>query len=134
MTSNTIHSSQGASGANNPRGDLTGRSVPEWIGKTPDTPVPKVVKLRVLLRYEGRCYRTKHKFRPGDVIEFDHIKALTNGGENRESNLAPILGGKVHQEKSRADIDERVKTDRMKAKHLGLWPEPKRKIQSRGFR
>jgi len=109
------------------------RSVPEWIGKTDDTPVPKVVKLRVLLRYGGKCYRTGHKFRPGDLIEFDHVKALCNGGENRESNLAPILAGKPHREKTAEDVAERVKTDRMRAKHFGLFPKPKRRLQGRGF-
>lgn len=111
----------------------TARAVPEWIGATPDTPIPKRVRLRILIRYGGRCYKTQHKFRPGDRIEFDHIRALCNGGENRESNIAPILGGKVHDEKSAADVDERVKTDRTKAKHLGLWPAPSRKMQSRPF-
>lgn len=100
------------------------RDVPEWIGATPDTPIPKRVKLRVLIRYDGRCWRSKHKFRPGDRIEFDHIKALCNAppGENwnRESNIAPILGGKVHQEKTREDLAVRVKGDRTLAKHLGI--------------
>ena len=114
------------------------RSVEEWVGHDHDCPIPKRVKLRVLLRYGGRCYKTGHKFRPGDRIEFDHVKALCLAphGENwnRESNIAPILGGKVHQAKTRADVDERVKTDRIRAKHNGLWPDPVRKIQSRGFR
>jgi 5-methylcytosine-specific restriction endonuclease McrA len=109
------------------------RQVPEWIGKTPDTPVPKAVKTRLLLRYGGKCYRTGHRFRPGDAIEFDHIVALCNGGENRESNLAPILGGKPHQEKTKTDRDEKTKTDRMRLKALGLWPKSKRPLQGRGF-
>lgn len=108
------------------------RSTPEWIGRTDDSAIPKIVKLRVLLRYEGRCYKTGHKFRPGDKIEFDHVKALCNGGENREGNLAPILGA-AHKVKTAADVAERAKTDRLKAKHLGLWPEPVRKLQGRGF-
>jgi 5-methylcytosine-specific restriction protein A len=103
------------------------RAVDEWVGATDDTRPPKRVQLRLLLKYEGRCYRTGHKFRPGDKIEFDHIKALCNGGLNVESNLAPILGGKPHQEKTREDLAERVKTDRLRAKNLGLWPK------SRGF-
>lgn len=109
------------------------RAVDEWVGATDDTPAPKRVKLRVLLRYGGKCYRSGHKFRPGDVIEFDHIRALCNGGENRESNLAPILGGKVHDAKSAEDVAERAKTDRLKAKHLGLYPPSKSRIRSRGF-
>jgi len=84
------------------------RTVDEWVGRDHDAPIPKRVKLRVLLRYDGRCWKTGHKFRPGDPIEFDHVKALCNAppGENwnRESNLAPILGGKVHREKTAADV------------------------------
>jgi 5-methylcytosine-specific restriction enzyme A len=116
--------------ANNP---ASGRQTDEWVGSSPDAAIPKRVKLRVLLAYGGKCHRTGHKFRPGDRIEYDHVKALCNGGENRESNLAPILGGKPHQAKTAADVAERVKIDRLRAKHLGLWPEPKRKLQSRGF-
>lgn len=107
------------------------RELPEWIGATDDTPPPKRVKLRLLLKYEGRCYRTKHKFRPGDPIEYDHIIALCNGGQNRESNLAPILGGKPHQEKTAEDVAERAKTDRLRAKHLGLWPKSRTPLKSR---
>lgn len=109
------------------------RSTPEWIGKTDDTPIPKRVKLRILLAFAGRCHRTGHKFRPGDVIEYDHILALCNGGENRESNIGPILGGKVHKAKSAADVATKAKTARIYAKNNGLWPEPVRKIQSRPF-
>lgn len=109
------------------------RAIEEWCGKTDDTPPPKRVKLRILAAYDERCHRTGHKFRPGDPIEFDHIRALCNGGENRESNIAPILGGKVHQAKTREDVSERVKTDRIKAKHLGIYPKSPRPMQSRPF-
>lgn len=111
----------------------TRRAVPEWIGASPDSPIPKHVKARILLKYDGKCYRTGHKFRAGDPIEFDHIKALCNGGENRESNIAPILGGKPHKEKTAEDVREKTKTDRLRMKNLGLWPKSKRPLQSRGF-
>lgn len=109
------------------------RSVEEWIGKDHDAEIPQRVKLRVLIRYGGKCYRTGHKFRPGDVIQYDHIKALCNApaGENwnRESNIAPILGGKVHQEKSAEDVKIKVKANRTFAKHHGLHkPKSGRKI------
>ena len=107
------------------------RAVPEWVGETDNSAIPKVVKLRILLKYEGKCYKTGHKFRPADLIEFDHIIALCNGGENRESNIAPILGT-VHKAKTAEDVLTRSKTDRLRAKHLGLWPRGQ-KIQSRGF-
>ena len=33
----------------------TGRTVPEWIGKTPDTPAPPRVRLRIFETFGGRC-------------------------------------------------------------------------------
>lgn len=113
------------------------RSVEEWVGKDHDTPIPKRVKLRVLIAHGGKCWKTGHKFRPGDVIEYDHKRALCNAphGENwnRESNIGPILGGKVHQAKSADDRRERDKTNRMYLKNLNQWPAPARKMQSRPF-
>jgi len=111
---------------------MTGRSVPEWIGKTPDTPVPPRVRLRVFEAYEGRCYLSGRKIQPGDVWEVEHKKALSLGGENRESNLAPALKD-AHREKTREDVAAKSKADRIRKKHLGQWPEPVRKLQSRGF-
>jgi len=109
------------------------RTVEEWRGAHDDAEIPKRVKLRLLLKYDGRCYRSGHKFRPGDVIEFDHIIALCNGGEHREGNLAPILGGKVHREKTASDVAIRAKTDRLRAKNAGLWPKSRTPLKSRGF-
>ncbi len=98
---------------------MTGRSVPEWIGKTPDTKVPSRVRLRVFRKHGGICHIAKRKIRAGEDWECDHIKALCNGGENRESNLAPALTEK-HQRKTAEDVAERACTDRMAKKHLGI--------------
>jgi 5-methylcytosine-specific restriction protein A len=57
---------------------------------------------------------------PGQKWDCDHILALVNGGEHRERNLAPILAGKVHREKTAEDVKIKSKTARMRAKHLGL--------------
>jgi len=94
------------------------RKVPEWIGKTPDTAIPPRVKLRVFDKYEGKCYKTGVKLRAGEY-DFDHRVALCNGGENRESNLAPIWREK-HREKTRDDLKQKTKTDRIRKKFLGL--------------
>lgn len=108
------------------------REVPEWQGATDDTPVPLRVRVRVFERYEGRCYLSGRKIQAGEVWELEHIRAICNGGENRESNLAPALKDK-HREKTVADLAEKSKTARMKAKHLGQWPKGLRKMQSRPF-
>jgi hypothetical protein len=60
------------------------------------------------------------------------VNALINGGENRESNMAPILRDKAHKEKSRQDVAEKSRVYRRKASHLGLTPGRK-KIAGRGF-
>jgi 5-methylcytosine-specific restriction endonuclease McrA len=98
------------------------RSVEEWIGKTPDTKIPPRVKLRVFLAHGGICHISKRKILPGEPWECDHVKALINDGENRESNLAPALTDK-HREKTAEDVDEKSKVNRMRLKHLGQWPK-----------
>ena len=108
------------------------REIPEWIGATDDSRPPARVRLRVFQRYEGRCYLSKRKIGPGDTWELDHVKALINGGENRESNLAPALKA-PHREKTNADVAEKAKIDRIAKKHLGIWPKSPHRLQGRGF-
>ncbi len=107
------------------------RSVDEWIGKTDDERPPERVMLRVFDRHNGICHRSGRRIMTGELWECDHVRAICNGGQNRESNLAPILKSK-HKEKTAEDVAEKSKTYRMRSKHLGLR-RPKYKIQSRGF-
>lgn len=95
------------------------RSVPEWWGKTDDTPIPDRVRLRVFERHNGICHRVGRKIRVGELWECDHIIALAIGGEHCESNLAPILKD-AHKEKTREDVALKAKIYRKKAAHLGL--------------
>lgn len=100
---------------------MTGRSVPEWIGKTPDTKVPDRVRLRVFEKYQGKCYLSGRKIGPADKWDLEDIVALINGGENRESNKAPALKDK-HKEKTARDVAEKSRIARKRSKHLGLAP------------
>jgi 5-methylcytosine-specific restriction protein A len=109
------------------------RAVEEWRGKTDDTPAPPRVRARVFAAHDGRCHRTGRKIQAGEAWELDHVVALINGGENRESNLAPILAGKPHREKTAEDVAIKAKTARMKLKHLGVWPKTKAPLRGRGF-
>jgi 5-methylcytosine-specific restriction protein A len=95
------------------------RSVPEWIGKSPDEKPPFRVGVRVFERCGGICHRSKRKIVGGERWDLDHVVAICNGGENRESNLAPILATE-HKLKTREDLKEKSKVYRMKTKHLGL--------------
>lgn len=95
------------------------RAVAEWIGKTPDAKIPPRVKVRVFERYGGRCYLSTRLIRAGEAWECDHIIALCNGGEHRESNLAPALVG-AHQVKTCADVAEKADAYRKRTNHLGI--------------
>jgi 5-methylcytosine-specific restriction enzyme A len=108
------------------------RSLKEWIGKDDDSRPPMHVRLRIFDRYAGVCHWSDIKIRPGDDWDVDHVIALINGGENRESNMAPILRGKPHKEKTARDVAEKSMVYRKRAAHLGLR-RSKRKLRSRGF-
>lgn len=111
---------------------LETRAVEEWRGSTPDSMPPPRVRLRIFQAYDGRCYRSGIKIRPGDKWALDHIVAIINGGKNVESNLAPILDAE-HKIKTAEDMDTKSKTYRMAAKNAGTWPKSRFKIRSRGF-
>jgi len=108
------------------------RSVVEWVGKNDDTPIPPRVKARVLERFFYTCTECfLHPLSGVNRPEFDHEKALINGGENRESNIR-LLCRRCHGLKTKADVAEKSKVSRIRKKHLGLT-RPKRKIPSRPF-
>jgi 5-methylcytosine-specific restriction protein A len=111
---------------------MTGRSVPEWIGKTPDSKVPTSVRTRVFLTHNGICHISGRPIRVGEAWELEHITPLSMGGEHRETNMAPALV-QPHREKSAKEATARAKADRVRAKHLGTWPKSKTPLRSRGF-
>lgn len=108
------------------------RSTEEWIGKTDDTPIPARVRLRVFEAHKGVCHISGRKIAAGEPWDCDHVVALINGGENRESNLAPALREK-HREKTAEDVAIKSKTYRQRAKHLGIWPKSNTRWPKRSF-
>jgi 5-methylcytosine-specific restriction protein A len=109
------------------------RRVSEWIGKTDDSRPPPHVRLRIFETHGGRCHFSGRRIMPGEHWDCDHVKALINGGENRESNMAPILRGKPHKEKTASDVAEKSRVYRKRAKHIGALPASRQKIKSAGF-
>ena len=108
------------------------RSVPEWIGASPNTPVPPRVRLRVFDRDKGRCQcGCATLIRPGDKWETDHTAAIANGGENREKNLRTLLA-KHHKQKTAEDVAEKSAIYTKRLKHIGIKPK-KRKMGYRKF-
>lgn len=108
------------------------RTLPEWVGATPDSAIPPRVRLRVFEAHGGVCALSGRKIGPGDAWQVDHRIALANGGRHAESNLQPVLVG-PHREKTRADVGLKAKADRIAKKHRGIWPASKRPLRSRGF-
>ncbi|MGY3330080.1 5-methylcytosine-specific restriction protein A [Mesorhizobium sp. USDA 4775] len=109
-----------------------GRSVKEWIGKTPDSVPPPTVRARIFLRANGMCHISQRPIGAGEKWQLEHVKPLSLGGENRESNLRPALV-EPHRAKSADENALREKADRVRAKHLGVYPKSKAPIRSRGF-
>jgi 5-methylcytosine-specific restriction endonuclease McrA len=96
---------------------FTGRSVEEWKGKTPDTPVPDRVRVRVFDREEGRCHCCRRLIRTGEHWTLEHRKAMINGGENRENNLCLTCDWCL-SEKNAADVAEKSTVYGKRLKHI----------------
>lgn len=108
------------------------RARPEWIAKHADQEIPKIVKLRIWEREEGRCWISGAKIMPGDAFEYEHVIALANGGEHREGNIRLALK-EAHRIKTSADAKTTAKIRRVRLKHIGAFPPSKQKLKSRGF-
>ena len=108
------------------------RSVSEWIGKTDNTKAPPRVCQRVFDRASGICHFCGQPIQPGQAVETDHIKALINGGENRESNLGPIHKATCHKVKTGIDVAEKAKVAAVRQKHHGITAK-KQPIKSAPF-
>lgn len=95
------------------------RSTDEWIGKDDDSRPPPRVVLRIFEKHNGVCHISGRKIRPGEKWEVEHIIAICNGGENRESNMAPALV-EPHKVKTAQDRKTKARNDRIRKRHLGI--------------
>lgn len=100
------------------------RSIEEWIGATDDSRIPNRVRSRLLLRSGGRCERCISRIVVGRW-NADHRQAIINGGENRESNLQ-VLCLNCHTVKTKADVAEKSKINRIRLKHIGVKSKKKK--------
>lgn len=107
---------------------MVSRTVKEWIGKTDDAMPPKLCKLRIVERQDGKCALTGSPFTLKEKPQFDHIVPLWLGGKNCESNLQAIHHD-PHKAKTAAEATVRAKVNANRANDLGIKGKPK----SRGF-
>jgi 5-methylcytosine-specific restriction protein A len=106
------------------------RQVEEWIAKNDNEAIPPRVQLRVF--GNGGCRKCGRQLRPGHW-SCDHIVALINGGQHRESNLQALCNSPCHSDKTKADVAEKADVYAKKRKHIGVKKRGGRKIRSRGF-
>lgn len=98
------------------------RARPEWIADTDDQRAPPRVRQRIFDDCGGKCHIC------GVVIigkkwALDHVTALVNGGENRQSNLKPVHIA-CHAIKTAEDVAEKAEIARKRQKHIGVVVDP----------
>ena len=109
---------------------MTGRTIPEWIGATPDAAIPRRVRLRVFQATDGCCYKCSVRLTAGRW-DVDHITPLWDGGKHAEGNLGAACDG-CHTSKSKEEASQRAEARRHQMKLAGI-PQKKRKIPYRKF-
>ena len=108
-----------------------GRDVKEWIGKNANSVPPPTVLQRIYDRAHGICHITGLPIGK-KAWDADHVKALEDGGENREANLAPALRT-AHRKKTAEENVRRKEADRKRRSDIGAKAPPPRPLQGRGF-
>lgn len=105
----------------------------EWVGKTPEAMPGQTVLLRLYAKQNGICAcgcgQSMNLNR--DKVDCDHVKAIIDGGENRESNLQLLLNA-CHKRKTSAEASARSEERRHKAKAFTALRQPS--MRSQGFR
>jgi 5-methylcytosine-specific restriction enzyme A len=104
------------------------RSTLEWQGKHPDADPPSYVRLRVFNDKKGKCHMCGHVIRAGEKWICEHVIAIANGGENRETNL-DLTCHLCLPKKNKADKDIQTKTENMRKAAFGI--KPKSRLRSR---
>ena len=110
------------------------RSLPEWIGKTDDAMPGKLVRDRLSRAQDDRCALPdcRQPFGPKRRAHCDHILALIDGGENRETNLQMICAD-CHKVKTSAEATARAKSRDIRAAHI-MAPDSRSRLSGPGFR
>ena len=107
------------------------RAVKEWIANHDDQAIPPRVKLRVFERTNGHCAKCTRQLVPGKW-DCDHVVALVNGGQHRETNLEALCASPCHSDKTKADTAIKSENYRVRSKSVGV-KRRKRTIPGRRF-
>ena len=95
--------------------------------------ITRGLRLRVWTAANGKCHLCSRSIAPGEPWEIEHIKPISMGGRDDETNMAPAHVD-CHKGKSKAEAPVRAKADAVGKKHAGIKKDAKGpKLQSRGF-
>jgi RNA-directed DNA polymerase len=85
--------------------------------------MPGVGKTRTqLLKYQkGKCTHCGLHFLPGDIMEVDHIKPISKGGERSKNNLQ-LLHKQCHQKKTKTDGSQQIARLTKQGKFINQFP------------
>jgi len=89
-------------------------------------------RVRLFGLHGEKCHICSQKIQVGEAWELEHIVPWELTRDDSDENVKPAHF-KCHKVKTADDVAAIRKADRVKAKHIGAWPEPRAKIKSRGF-
>lgn len=90
-------------------------------------------RVRLFDLHGGACHICQEKIRVGEAWELEHIVAWELTRDDSDGNVKPAHKD-CHKTKTAIDVANIRKADRIRAKHIGAWPQSKSKIKSAGFR
>lgn len=93
--------------------------------------ITKAMRVRIFLAANGACHICGLKIdAPKQRWDVEHVKALSMGGADDETNMRPAHV-ECHAVKSAEETTLRAKSDRARARHLGVRKPPT--LKSAGF-
>lgn len=86
---------------------------------------------RLFNAHDKTCYLCGQVIKPGEAWELEHVIPWELTRDESDDNVRPAHVA-CHKIKTVEDVRGIRKADRIRQKHLGLWPKSKRPLRSRG--
>ncbi|UFS83160.1 HNH endonuclease [Rhizobium sp. T136] len=90
-------------------------------------------RVRIFDLSGGRCHICCQKIQVGEAWDIEHLVPWELTRDDSDSNIRPAHKT-CHKVKTADDVSAIRKADRIRAKHIGAWPQSRAKIKSAGFR
>ncbi len=87
----------------------------------------RLARIRVFDAAGGVCHLCGQKIHVGERWDVEHVRALSLGGADDESNMRPAHYA-CHKIKSAEEAPRKAKADRQRAAHLGIRKPSSRPI------